>query len=63
MEALINSLNNVYKPVVEVKLTPVLLNCCTPVVELHDLKNDWVPFDEDEWRWLLENQCVISNFL
>lgn len=35
----------------------------TPLVELHGLKNDWVTFDEAEWRLLLENQGVISNFL
>lgn len=35
----------------------------TPLVELHGLKCDWVTFNEVEWKLLLENQGVISNFL
>lgn len=34
-----------------------------PLVQLHGLKGDWVTFDETEWRLLLENQGVISNYL
>lgn len=34
-----------------------------PLVGIHGLKNDWVIFNEVEWRLLLENQGIISNFV
>lgn len=33
-----------------------------PVVQVNGLKNDWVVFDEVEWKSLLENQCGITNY-
>lgn len=35
----------------------------SPLVKLHRIKNDWVTFNEAEWKLLLEHQGVISNFL
>lgn len=48
------------------KFVSVGLSACapfSPLVKLHGLKNDWVTFNEAEWKLLLENQGVISNFL
>lgn len=34
-----------------------------PIVVLHGLKNDFITFEEADWKLLLENQGVITNFV
>lgn len=33
-----------------------------PIIQIYGLKNNWVSFDEAEWKLLVENQTFIANY-